>query len=563
MKFTTRMAFQAFGVRWSRTRERGASAVVIALCLLLVMAAAALSFDTANLALKRQTLQNLTDAAAQAGAVYLRDNPKDITGAQQAAYTFAHNADATFQLADVTLWCIVPSTGATKSIAPGNIGPVCDPLTTTGVVCDQNICAIPCNKSGASCNAIKIKHQEDVQFYFAPAIGKSKGSTGAVQSISCAKSCGSGGTPNPLDIAIVADRTPSMSDTDFDAMKAGIKASLATMTPEYQFVTLGTINRSNTSPTDSDCLTSQGAPVALVSGKAPQYYPAGGARAGKWMPLGFSNTYLTGKLGDAVGTRTLIETKSKTNLGYQVQCMDHVSTANLTIPSTNVSKFPWGTSLAAPLKSAAQLLLRPSDSNLGTLTTARQALTTVPAKKWVIFETDGQPDETMGYNTPPSTDWSGNVTTPGYKDSNTAAGSTSVSKTANATDDKEPTALDPGNDVLGCQNLVDVATNAKAAGNDVNIIMIAYGAATTAKCGTVNGKTVYVKDQMAKAASPVNGTPSLADKSCTSTNGQTAPENADGDYFFCASTAADLASIFKTAIGMASSPNTKFVRMPS
>jgi len=545
-------SFEAFGLRWSRTRERGATAVVVAICLLLVIGAAAMSFDTANLALKRQTLQNLTDAAAQAGAVYLRDNPKDLTGAQQAAYTFAHAVDSTFTLGDVTLWCIVGSTGATKDIAPGNIGIVCNPIILTGKVCDLNLCAIPCTASGASCNAIQVKHTGTVPFYFAPVIGIPSGTTGAVASVSCAKSCGSGGIPNPLDIAIIADRTPSMSDGDFNAMKDGIKGSLATMTPEYQFVTLGTINRSKPSTTDVDCLTSQGAPTALVNGKAPSTYLTGGARLGQWMPLGFSNNYLTGKLGDPVGTRTLIETKNKNNLGYEVACMDHVSTANLLIPNTNVSKYPWGTSLAAPLKAAAQMLLLPNNSNLGTLSNARKTLTTVPAKKWIIFETDGQPDETMGYNASASTDGHGNVTYPGYSDSNTSAGST------DALTGGEPTALSPSNDVTGCQNLVDVAASAKKAGNDVNIIMIAYGSATSATCGS----TIKVKDKMAEAASPANGSASLADKSCTSQNGQPAAENTDGDFFFCASTAADLQAIFKTAIGMASSANTKFVRMP-
>ena len=556
MKSRMKISFETLSVRWSRTRERGATAVVIALCLVLVLAAAAMSFDTANLALKRQSLQNLTDAAAQAGAVYLRDDPKNLSGARQASFDYAYSYDKSFTLADVSLYCIVSSTGATKDISPGNIGPVCDPLTTAGKVCDEYLCAIPCNLTGASCNAIKITKQENVPFYFAPAIGIPSGSTGAVTSISCAKSCGSGGIPNPLDIAIVADRTPSMSDQDFDAMKNGIAAGLATMTPEYQFVTLGTINRSNISPTDADCLTSQGAPIALVNNKVPNYYTPGGARIGDWMPLDFSNNYLTGALGNPVGTRTLIQTKNKNNLGYQVKCMDHVSTANLMVGNTNVSKFPWGTSLAAPLKAAAQTLLFPNSSNLANLTTGRAQLTSAPPKKWVIFETDGQPDETMGYNASPSK--SGNtVTTPGYQDGNNSAGSTDV-----LTLGQEPTALSPSNDVLGCQNLVDVATSAKKLGNDVNIIMIAYGAATTATCGTVNKKTVYVKDQMAAAASPVNGSPSLADKSCTSVNGAPAAENADGDYFFCASTAADLQSIFKTAIGMASSPNTKFVRMP-
>ena len=68
MRFRMKKSIEALGLRWSRTRERGATAVVIALTLVLVMGAAAISFDTANLAWQRQTLRNITDAAAQAGA---------------------------------------------------------------------------------------------------------------------------------------------------------------------------------------------------------------------------------------------------------------------------------------------------------------------------------------------------------------------------------------------------------------------------------------------------------------------------------------------------------------
>jgi len=75
MKFRMKKSFEAIGLRWSRTRERGATAIVIALTLTLVMGGAAFSFDTANLALQRQTLRNITDASAQAGASYLPNDP--------------------------------------------------------------------------------------------------------------------------------------------------------------------------------------------------------------------------------------------------------------------------------------------------------------------------------------------------------------------------------------------------------------------------------------------------------------------------------------------------------
>jgi Putative Flp pilus-assembly TadE/G-like len=517
-------SFEAFGLRWSRTRERGATAVVVALCLLLVVGAAAMSFDIANLALKRQTLQNLTDAAAQAGAVYLRDNPKDLTGAQQAAFKFAHDVDATFILADVTLWCIVSSTGATKDIAPGNIGPglVCNPLTTTGKVCDLNLCAIPCTASGASCNAIQVKHGEDVPFYFAPAIGIPKGSTGAVASVSCAKSCGSGGIPNPMDVAIIADRTPSMSDQDFGLMQSGIYDSLTLMTPEYQFVTLGTIHRSHPATGDT-CPTHLG-PAVSATGN-PATYPYGGGRLGKWMPLGFSNDYLLGPLGTPGRTQN-----GNSALVKGLNCMDHHDVSHMT-------GYPWNTHLAAPLKAAARALLEkdpPIGPSLTTMSVNRNLLTkNAPVSKWIIFETDGQPQETIGQNTGQ------------YRDSQ-GSSDTSVDSST------EPSV--PGDALAGCTNLINVAKDAKLKG--INIIMIAYGSANTSMCGTRT-----VGSFMAEAASPKNfnlSTPSVvpADKSC-------ATANSDGDFYFCATTGNELKDIFKTAIGMASLPNTKYVRMPS
>jgi Flp pilus assembly protein TadG len=546
MNFRMKKSFEALGLRWSRTKERGATAVVIALCLTLLMGAAAMSFDVANLALQRQKLQNLTDAAAQAGAVYLRDNPKDLAGAKQAALNYAYTYDKSFKLADMTLYCIVPSNGAATNpdVAPGNIGILCDPLTNANKKCDQNVCAIVCDLPGAICNAIRVSKDENVDFYFAPAIGIPNGSTGAVASISCAKSCGSGGTPNPLDIAIIADRTPSMSDTDFNAMKAGIEGGIALMTPEYQLVTFGAIHRSNPDASAPQCKTKLGPQSTIYSGtdhpalgQYNGYYLDKGARQGSWMPLGFSDNYLSGHLGDPAGTRTLNTTTiAAGNLGYQVECMNHVDQNHMT-------GYPWNTHLAAPLKEAANLLLKVKTSNLQALSDTRglrPELKDIPVKRWIIFETDGQPTDTMGNNSKPYKDTTPALTTQQKLDS---------VKVGNLI---EPTA--PGDAMKGCQDLVNVATSAKAAG--IGIIMIAYGAATTATCGSLQ-----VRDQMAAAASNApNGSPSLASK-CENAS-SVALENGDKDYFFCAATGADLKEVFKTVIGMTSSSNTKFVKMP-
>ena len=62
-------------------------------------------------------------------------------------------------------------------------------------------------------------------------------------SVACKGSCGTI-NPNPLDVAVVADRTSSMGDADIDKLVLGIKGMLQVMTPSQQFVSLGAIGRS-------------------------------------------------------------------------------------------------------------------------------------------------------------------------------------------------------------------------------------------------------------------------------------------------------------------------------
>ncbi len=527
--------FPAFGLRWSRTRDRGATAVVIALSLVILFGSAAFSFDLANLTWSRQTLRNITDAAAQAGASSL----PDTTAAKAAALAYFARYDTSY-VPDVKPLCMAVSTGGTQPAAGAISSATCDPnpgVTTTyqngvgGVICDQNFCAIPCDNAGAICNAIKVYAKKTVPFYFAPAIGISSGSTGAITSVSCSNSCG--GVLNAMDVAIIADRTPSMSNSDFSSMKSGIETTLQSMTPEYQLVTVGTIHRSNALSTDP-CKTHLG-PVVQPS-KTTGYYPDGGARVGKWLPLaqgntttGFSNSYLTGTLGSTGRTLPLTS-----GLGYQVDCMDHFDSTAMIDPNTGNSNYPWGTHLAAPLKAAARLLLGYDQSNLSTLSAQRATLlkSGSTVKQWIILETDGQPDETMGYNSKP------------YKDS------TGTSTDADLTHSTEPSSPGAGSS-QACTNLKAVATAAKNA--KIGIITIFYqgSSKTIPMCGSQN-----VAQVLASAASNAdNGSPSTAPSNC-------ATANSDGDYYFCASDGTQLSKIFSTALQAAQSADTRFVQMP-
>lgn len=530
MNSPMKKTIEAWGLRWSRTRERGATAIVIALSMVIIMGAAALSFDSANLALQRQSLRNLVDASAQAGASYL---PGDPAGAVAAAIEYAHRYDSTFT-PTTSLWCVIGSTGATMQPAAGFIPATCNPGGSgtytngvNGVVCDTILCAIPCLLTGTNprCNTMKVDGNKDVPYYFAPAIGIPNGNTGAVTSVSCKGSCGTL-MPNAMDIAFVADRTSSLDSTVFGNMKQGIKDTLSTMTPEYQFVTLGTIHKSATSGT---CKTNLAAYNANPTAD-------GAARTGSWTPLNFSNDYLTGSLGSV--SRSLNTTS---DLVSNVTCMNQASQ-------------PWGTHLAAPLKAAARMLLGYQTSNLSTLQTARKALLPpgTVVKKAIIMETDGVPEETIGFNGLLNGNGSQN-----YVATDKSLGSTSL------TDATDPVAGSPWYGDVGCANLLAVANAAKAAG--ITVIMIGYGDANTAKCkknysnGTFSGNNV--DDTLASAASNgLNGLPSLADHDCSTAAGAAA-ENSDNDNYFCAATGAQLSGIFATAVSQLTA-TTKFVKMP-
>jgi hypothetical protein len=112
----------------------------------------------------------------------------------------------------------------------------------------------------------------------------------------------------------------------------------------------------------------------------------------------------------------------------------------------------------------------------------------------------------------------------------------------------------------GQQRLARVAAKAKAAG--VILITIGFGAAATEGCERHRNITneSKVRNVLAAAASPnpSTGQPSTAN-SCTGAD--VALENADGDFFFCSSSGADLANIFTTAINSVSS-SIKLIKMP-
>ncbi len=487
-------------------KERGASAVVIALCMVVIAAGCAFALDIANLSFRRQALQNTIDASAQAGTSYL---PGDPTGARAAALNFAAQNQPGL-VPTVELLCIVGNSDG--RVTAGHIPATCDPTggpvqqVYAGMKCTGSLCAIPCDPVRGRCNSLRVTGTSVVDYWFAPILGINQGSTGAISSTSCKGACGTL-MPNAMDIAIVADRTGSMSDRDLELMRQGIRDSLATMTPEYQFATLVPIHKS--APTAA-CATTQAGGPSGVNSRA--------ARNGVWMPLGYSNDFLNGSLGDT--TRTV---NPRSELVRGIACFNKVS--NYT-----------GTHLAAPMKAATRSLLGMDPSNLATLSANRARLLPHGATvtKAILFETDGVPEETIG--------------DPRYdRDAYRLGLGTTNINVAGDIGGGNAQNFDPG-----CTNFLKVAEQAKARG--ILVITVAFGGATIRSC---NGR--LAAHTLAAAASPTESGPSRLEHDCTTPRGADA-ENSDGDYFYCAATGDQLKEIFVSAIARIGG-NTRFVNI--
>ena len=581
-------------------------AILVALLALVLCMFAAYAIDIGLQVNRKHQLNDTLDAAAQAGAYALPGST--VTAKSEAlAFAMAHDESETGSLApNVDFWCITASTGksAPYQVDGTQIPQTCNPGTrpytvnasykSTGrnITCSAILCAIPCVEPlvntatpKIACNTIRVYQGRDVPFAFAPAGGIAKGMTGTIVSVACKGSCGTI-NPNPLDVAVVADRTGSMGSADILKLRDGIKGMLQQMTPSQQYVSLGAIGRSGSNSTD------EAASRACNSTSRGLTYGSSTGSSGLWMPIAFSDDYT-----DA--TQTL---QTNSTLVKGVNCL------------TNQSDGAQGTSLASPLKAAARYLLGYTPNNLSSLP-ARSA----PPQKVLILETDGQPNERepTGGSTSLSTtgdvfsnrsDTNGGVTT----DQGDTAGSPTTVKsgtkqtiTTVVTHNQTTTYTYEGG-AQACRNLIDVATNAKAAG--ILVIMIGYnmtskqcydydGAdgspstkATTvngpeADSSTTSGSNTYVTkyqtkttpkwqrmavstpvlNVLAQSASPVKNldgtyTQTMAESDC-SDSAEREAENSDGDYLFCAASGTDMAPIFRTALSQATK-GIKLLRLP-
>jgi hypothetical protein len=270
---------------------------------------------------------------------------------------------------------------------------------------------------------------------------------------------------------------------------------------------LGTIDAAAAKPNTAALLGGTGCPTSATANHKARTDPGRSPtdddmKKGWWMATQFSNTYAT-----KVGTAYVPNDRDRVT--NAVKCMDF---------STGASGSYYRTHLAAPLRSAVQSLWDETATNLRSLSVAANRPGTV--KKVVIFETDGAPLE-----------------------SRTQAGNTNVSS-VDAMGVGEPRNT---NATSACNNLKNVANAAKAKGT--LIITVGFGDAATDSCGST---------KISKVLADV-----ATDSTTTGCDTATmrAAENADGDYFFCAVTGAELAPIFATAFGQLNT-GVKLVKLP-
>ncbi len=540
--------------------ERGAVAILFGVLVIALMMVAALAVDITSQVSKKQSLKNQLDATAVSAGFFLDLGNSSIKDTAAAAWDYYQRNGTTDGLtqsqfyARLDFWCVVSrkqnadgSPGTPARVAPYQIpgtvhqNGVCNPdavpadsgcvgpktcftmsayqnrdrrwdNTQFSMSCSNTMCAVPCalqagpdnnwnpgnsslNSKRISCNTVRVASIKGVPFNFAPAGGIDQGSTGAQVAVACKGSCGSI-APNPMDVVVVADRTPSMSTSERHQLVDGIRSMLAVMTPGLQYVSIGTIARSKTTTrSTTSCPTTYNTSVGGsvdTNATGGLTLPSTNVNAGQWVPLKFYDNYLNA--AGAVDDTSVV--------GRALTCI------------YNGNSSQGGTSLAAPLKAAARYLIgSPFEANNIDTELNGQARSG-EIRKVIIFETDGMPQEwgtesndtSLGSTTDPMSQWNGvtvinqNVNTTDTQN-NVPPGNLGVSPAPPATwkvgtttytarynkvvrtiDDSTTSVLDGGQQA--CKNFQEVAANAKAQG--LLLITIGYDLQSTNLCSGQN-----------------------------------------------------------------------------
>ncbi len=329
-------------------RARGQIVVLFALVIVLLMAISAVVVDYGMLRRTAGVLAGGVDAGALAGGAQLPATASNAATITASAVTYLNlnhgglNADSTW----VSYRCLV---GLKNGLPDASqIPTVCDPgspanlsanLNCTVWRCGDGVAAVACTPTGTNiCNIIVVAGNKEVPYGFGPAIGINSQNTGTISSAACKGACG-GPPTGPVDVALVMDRTGSMSGADTVNAKAAANSIVSLYDPANQWLALGTLGPSQS----AGCAAAPAGSIGTAN--AP-------ADLRRWVPVGLSGT------GAANPTYT--------QLSAAITCYANSST---------------GTDLADPVTMAAYELTHNGRAGI---------------KKGMILETDGQPNAAVG-----------------------------------------------------------------------------------------------------------------------------------------------------------------------
>ncbi len=355
-----------------RDGQQGQILVLFTLVLVVLMGLAALVIDVGVLRRTNQELWNSLDAGALAGVTEL---PADGVVAESVARRFASENFKGLDPGDlnVSFRCVVGDRNNDGIPDAGDVPAVCDPGPSGAGTwrCGNGVCAAVCDPAavGAKCNTIVLSSTVALDYKFGPAIGVGSGETQQVLSAACVGPCGAPPTV-PVDLALIVDRTGSMSATDLADAKNGAYTVLQLYDPEFQHIAFGVLGPSRTTSTCSGANSpALGVPSTTITGSVT------------WLPVGLTGVGgpVNQRYRNADGTVNTSSLIAKT-----IACMTTSSTGTiLSTPLTQARTYLAGN--ARPGVKQGIILMTDGAPNGDTCQAANNAATTAKAAGIEIF----------------------------------------------------------------------------------------------------------------------------------------------------------------------------------
>lgn len=220
-----------------RAGERGQVFVLFIVISVLIFASALGAIDLGTYVRARQELETAVDAAALAGGLELPDSGSAAT-AKALEYIGINDPDVDAADVTTTFRCLVGDRDNNGQPDPADIPGVCDPGIGNPWTCSAGLCMSWCDFTGDNrCNVIAVEAQKEVPLIFTTLLGLPPVEIAASRTGACNGPCGSTATA-PLDVAIIIDRSSSMSSSDMTNAKDAALAALEIFDPEFQYVAL-------------------------------------------------------------------------------------------------------------------------------------------------------------------------------------------------------------------------------------------------------------------------------------------------------------------------------------